>query len=96
MKNKNVCYPYPVLGIGDDVAPKPSLKPLISKGKDDFIIHFDLTMLNEDILKLIKDNNATFVCEIDCPTTFYRRIETSSEPSFDFRTLLTTKNCGRS
>ena len=85
MKNKNVCYPYPVLGIGDDVDPKPSLKPLISKGKDDFIIHFDLIMLNEDILKLIKDNSARFVCEVDCPTTFYRRIETSTEPSFDFR-----------
>ena len=85
MKNKDVCYPYPVLGIGDDVGPKPSVKPQITEEKDDFVIHLDLEMLNEDILKLIKDQYATFACEIDCPTTFYRRIETSTEPSFDIR-----------
>lgn len=85
MKNKDVCYPYPVLGIGDDVGPKPSVKPQITEEKDDFVIHIDLEMLNADILKLIKDQYATFACEIDCPATFYRRIETSTEPAFDIR-----------
>ena len=85
MKNKNVSFPYPVLGIGDDVAPTPSLKPTIKLGKDDFIIHFDIEMDNEDILKLVQQNSAIFACEIDCPTTFYSRIERSSEPSFDFK-----------
>lgn len=85
MKNKDVSYPYPVLGIGDDVEPKPSVNPRITEEKDDFVIHIDLEMLNKDILKLIKKQYACFVCEIDCPTTFYRRIETSTRPVFDFR-----------
>ena len=85
MKNKDVCFPYPVLGIGDDVAPKPSIKPHIEKDKDDYVVNIELEMLNEDILKLIKNQYALFCCEIDCPTTFYRRIETSSNPSFSIR-----------
>lgn len=85
MKNKDICFPYPVLGIGDDVGPRPSVRPHIREEKDDFVIHIDFEMKNEDILYLIKKQYAAFACEIDCPTTFYRRIETSSEPSFNIR-----------
>lgn len=85
MKNKDVCFPYPVLGVGDDVGPKPSVKPRINEEKDDFVIHVDIDMLNEDILKLIHDEYAIFTCEIDCPSTFYRRIFYSTEPTFDIR-----------
>ena len=85
MKNKDICFPYPVLGVGDDVGPKPSVKPQINEEKDDFVIHIDLEMHNEDILKLICNDYAIFTCEIDCPSTFYRRIHYSTKPAFDIR-----------
>lgn len=85
MKNKDVCYPYPVLGIGDDVSPKPSVKAQIDEEKEFFIIKIEMEMLNEDIQTLIRDGFAVFACEIDCPATFYRRIETSTEPSFEIK-----------
>ena len=93
MKNKDVCFPYPVLGVGDDVGPKPSVKPKINEEKDDFVIHIDLEMLNEDILELIRNEYAVFTCEIDCPSTFYRRILYSTEPAFDIR--INRKDAGR-
>jgi hypothetical protein len=85
MKNNDVCFPYPVLGIGDDVKPKPSVVPHISEEREYFVIHIDLVMQNDDILKLIRDGYAIYVCEIDCPATFYRQVLRSTEPFFDIR-----------
>ncbi len=85
MKNKDVNYPHPVLGIGDAVSPMPSIKkePKIKQEKGIYHFHFDLEMHNEDILKLIQDEYAAFVCEVDCPSTFKRLIYKSKEPFFD-------------
>jgi len=83
MKNKNVNFPHPVLGIGDAVSPKPVLKPSITVEKGHYAIHLELEMKNDDILKLIHDEYATFVCEVDCPTTFKRFSHVSQEPYFD-------------
>ena len=85
MKNKDVCFPYPVLGIGDDVGPKPSLTAQITEEKEFFIVKINLDMQNEDITKLIQEESAVYSCEIDCPATFFRRIERSSEPSFEIK-----------
>lgn len=84
MKNKNVDFPHPVLGIGDAVSPKPQLLPSpIRIENDHYAIHFDIEMKNDDILKLIRDEYATYVCEVDCPTTFKRFSIKSQEPYFD-------------
>ena len=83
MKNKNVNFPHPVLGIGDAVDPKPTVRPVIKVEKDNYLIHLDLEMHNEDILKLINDEYAIYVCEVDCPSTFKRFVRKSSEPYFD-------------
>lgn len=85
MKNKDVCFPYPVLGIGDDVGPKPSITAQITEEKEFFVVKIAIKMLNEDILRLIQEQSAIFSCEIDCPATFYRRIERSYEPSFEIK-----------
>lgn len=85
MKNKDVCFPYPVLGIGDDVGPKPSISAQITEEGDYFVVRISLKMLNEDIMRLIREQSALFSCEIDCPATFYRRIERSTEPSFEIK-----------
>lgn len=85
MKNKDVCFPHPVLGVGDSVGPKPPVKPQIREERDDFIINISVDIHNEEILKLIHDEYAAFVCEIDCPSTFYREIFYPQATSFEIR-----------
>jgi hypothetical protein len=85
MKNKDVSFPHPVLGIGDAVSPMPSVVPQIREEGDDLVVTITLLMQNEDIMKLIHDEYATFACEIDCPSTFYRRILYPKETTFDVR-----------
>lgn len=85
MKNKDVCFPHPVLGVGDAVGPKPPVKALISEDRDEFVINISVDIYNEDILNLIHDEYAVFVCEIDCPSTFYREIFYPQETTFEIR-----------
>lgn len=85
MKNKDVCFPHPVLGVGDAVGPKPPVKAQISEEKDEFVINLVVDIHNEDILKLIHEEYAAYVCEIDCSSTFYREIFYSKEPTFEIR-----------
>ena len=86
MKNKGICFPYPVLGIGDDLDSNPSITSRsIEEEKDYFVIHIDLDVDNEDIQNLIDKESAEYACEIDCPTTFYRRVLKSKTPAFDVR-----------
>lgn len=85
MKNKDVCFPHPVLGVGDAVGPKPPVKAEINEERDDFVINITVDIHNEDILKLIHDEYATFVCEIDCPSTFYREIFFPQDTTFEIR-----------
>lgn len=85
MKNKDVCFPYPVLGVGDDVGPKPPIKAQISEESDEYVINITFDMFNEDILKLIHNEYAVYVCEIDCPSTFYRDIFYPHDSTFEIR-----------
>ena len=85
MKNKDVCFPHPVLGVGDAVGTKPPVKAQISEEKDDFVINLSVDIHNEEILKLINDEYAAFVCEIDCPSTFYREIFYPQDSTFEIR-----------
>lgn len=86
MKNKGICFPYPVLGIGDDLDSNPNITTkTIEEEKDFFVIHIDLDVDNEDIQNLISNETAVYVCEIDCPTTFYRRVLKSTTPTFDVK-----------
>ena len=85
MKSKDVCFPHPVLGVGDAVGPKPPVRPHIDEEKDEFVINIAVDFHNEDILKFIHDGYATFVCEIDCPSTFYREIFYPQDSTFEIR-----------
>ena len=85
MKNKSsICFPHPVAGVGDGISSTPCIAPIpIEVGKDDFIFHVELDINNEDIQHFIDNDYALYSCEIDCPTTFYRRIIKSKTPVFD-------------
>ena len=85
MKSKDVCFPHPVLGVGDAVGPKPPVIAQINEERDDFVINISVDIHNEDILKLIHEEYAAFVCEIDCPSTFYREIFYPKDTSLEIR-----------
>ena len=88
MKTNNASFPYPVLGVKDDVSPLlvdgeciKFLDPI--KTKTEFKFHIDLHQENEDIEKLIQLGKAEYICEVECSATFFRKCFVSSEPSID-------------
>ncbi len=83
MNKSGLSYPHPVLGVGDDILSTCGIVPAITKDASDYHIHFDLLIENDDILTLIDQKKALFSCEVNCPSTFYRRVETSITPNFD-------------
>lgn len=83
MKNRDISYPHPVLGIGSDVEPQPSIVVApIQSDTDNYIIDVDLLMENEDIANLIISGRAEYVCELECVATFLRRRLVSENPHF--------------
>ena len=90
MRIDNVSFPYPVLGISDDI--KPTLQETdcdvpeiqITESGNDFCVEVTLKLEDTDILNYIKDDYAEFSVEVSCKTTKYRRCIVSSLPHFSF------------
>lgn len=72
MKQNNKSYPYPVLGVGDDILSKTNM--VVEKVKSDsenYYITVHIEMHNSDIESLIADNYAEYGCEVECSRTFF-------------------------
>lgn len=82
MKTNNISFPYPVLGIGDDVLPLPSITYEISKDQFNYIVNIDIVMENKTIQNLVNDGFANYTCEVDCSSTFYRICHHEHSPHF--------------
>jgi hypothetical protein len=84
MKINNLSFPYPVLGIGDDIAPRPGFasEPKVSKSATNYIFEADLDMRNHDIYELVKSGEAKYVCEVECTRTLLRKCYYSNTPHF--------------
>lgn len=83
MKINNLSFPYPVLGIGDDVEPRPSiLRADISKTARTFKFDVNLDMQNQDIAAHIAKGNAKYACEVECSGTLFRKCYFSDEQHF--------------
>lgn len=80
MKIKNIKLPYPVLGMGDDVQPLPTLNVVKSADKLKYCFDITFDMQNEDIRQLVDDGKAQYVCEVDCIGTYFRKSFSSPEP----------------
>ncbi|MCM1452752.1 MAG: hypothetical protein NC102_10880 [Clostridium sp.] len=88
MKISNLSFPYPVLGMGDDIMPRPNVTNVdIKKTKSQFIFDIGLEMRNNDISTLIKSGYAQYACEIECASTFYRKCFFSKSPHFHLEIL---------
>lgn len=90
MNRNNLSYPYPVLGINDDV------KTAIDKNKavsfdqpssdaEYYTFKVHLKQDNPTITELIKECKAEYMCEVNCSGTLYHHCFPSSEPNLTFR-----------
>lgn len=86
MKINDISLPYPVLGISDDVF--PLLKndcvsieePVVTADSILFKVH--LKQNNKEITQFIKKGKAEYVCEVNCPRTFFRSCYKQNSPNF--------------
>lgn len=91
MRIDNVSFPYPVLGISDDI--KPTLEEsgcdipeiIVNEEGDEFVIEVTLKLENKDILNYIAKEDAEFSIEVSCKTTKYRMCIPSPVSNFTFR-----------
>lgn len=85
MKTNNISFPYPVLGVSDDILPILAEDCITVKtSRDALNYYFDVELKydNPDIKKLIEENYAEYTCEIDCIKTLLRVSQPFKEPSF--------------
>lgn len=90
MKIDNVSFPYPVLGINDDIRPtleetrcdSPTIT--IEGDRSNFYVNVDIKLENEDILNYIKNGDAEYSVEASCQSTLFRLCRTSDVPTFSF------------
>lgn len=83
-------YPYPIWGLPDNYKGEenPSGRRLnLKKDVDDdtFVIDYEVTSHNEGIDRLIKEELASYVCIIQCTSTYYTQIEKRKEAVFTLR-----------
>lgn len=86
MKINNLSFPYPVLGIGDDISPEPGFAsdPKLSKSAGKYTFEVSLDMRNQDIARQVEIGNASYVCEVECSRTLLRKCFFSKKPYFKF------------
>ena len=76
MNLNNISFPYPVLGISDDVFPllkENCIQMVPSSTSTTFYFDITLKQENADISSLINRDYAEYVCEVNCPRTYYRK-----------------------
>lgn len=73
--NANTSFPYPVLGIRNDIQPGLSDDSIVLKESSSNAYNYEfkltLTFTNRYIQELIDSEKAEYVCEVDCPSTFF-------------------------
>lgn len=87
MRIKNRLSPYPILdNFGDDYIESSftveyDVKTQFSEVIGRLIFRLD----NEDVEKLIKNNHAVYAVHIECPSTCYREVYSSTDTEISFR-----------
>ena len=75
MKINDLSFPYPVLGIGDDILPKPEFygEPKVESDTINYTFTVDFYMMNPTIRQIVSSGSATYLCEVTCSSTLYRK-----------------------
>ena len=73
MKVNAKSYPHPVLGNGDDLGGSFRVELPYEMGRDTVVLHPSFALKNAGIEDLIKKGKASYIVEVECRSTFYRR-----------------------
>ena len=73
MKVNAKSYPHPVLGNGDDLGGVFKVEMTYELSRDAVVLNPAFTLKNTGIDELIRKGKASFVAEVECRSTFYRR-----------------------
>ncbi len=73
MKVNAKSYPHPVLGNGDDLGGSFKVDLPYELSRDSVVLHPSFALRNVAIEDLLKKGKASFVAEVECRSTFYRR-----------------------
>lgn len=88
MKLNNISFPYPVLGVNDDILPALTDDAVVihydKNDVDKYRISVSLRINNPCIENLISQRFAEYICEYDCPKTNLRRSLRCDYPDFSF------------
>jgi len=85
MKVKNISYPHPVLGNGDDILEgtfNPSFRR--TQGRDTIRLNLTFGLKHPTVEKLIAEGKAVFTTQIGGRSTFYRTQFVTTSPSGEF------------
>lgn len=88
MKISNISFPYPVLGVNDDVLPKLPNDCVVAKAdksESDYILTVTLNYDNRDIKCIVQEGKAQYCCECECQKTLFRKCFKSSEPTMEIK-----------
>ncbi|HWD88634.1 MAG TPA: hypothetical protein VG367_10950 [Mucilaginibacter sp.] len=78
MKYNNRLFPYPVLGIEDDVLGEFSCDLTYKSDKNNITIIPQFKLIEESIMRMLSEKKANFVTQIYCRSTMLREIYTSA------------------
>ena len=73
MKIENVAFPYPVLGIGNDITSNFTWHYSVDQNNYEYLITIDIQLNNKSIEDYIKYDLADYICEIECTSTIIRK-----------------------
>lgn len=85
MKIENVAFPYPVLGIGNDITSNFTWHYSVDQNNYEYLITIDVQLNNKSIEDYIKYDLADYICEIECTSTFIRKCIPSKYGHFDIK-----------
>lgn len=88
MRLSNISFPYPVLGVNDDILPglkdDSVLIKIDTSDTNNYTLSISLDFENEHIKDLIKEGYATYICEVNCTKTNLRKSVNCNDSNFSF------------
>lgn len=73
MKVNSVSYPLPVLGNGDDLGGHFKVELRYDLSRETIILNPVFTIKNSGLEELLRKNKASYIIEVECRNTFFRK-----------------------
>ena len=86
---ENATYPYPIWGLpnGDFNGPEPdgTYKMRLDEARNEFVFDYTVTVENERIKRLIREERAVYKCIIECVPTYFLLMKEVDSPVIQMR-----------